>query len=103
MKDKIEKIIVEIEKIVIYARQNRENTWVELNQQITNLIQIMTEFLQFAEKKSALGEEFPVNIIICQIQNLNEAYRRKDAVLLADTLQYEIINALYVFMEQGEL
>lgn len=102
MKDRIERVILEIEKLIINIRQNKEEFWIEVNQQMPDLIQIMTEFLHFAEEKRALGEEFPVDIIICQIQNLNEAYRRKDAILLADTLQYEIINALYVFMEQGE-
>ena len=40
-----------------------------------------------------------MDTVIQQIQNLNDAYTAKDEVLLADTLEYEIKNTVYVYME----
>ena len=43
-----------------------------------------------------------MDILLQQLQNLDEAYTQKDEVLLADTLEYEVSNALQVYLEQGE-
>ena len=61
-----------------------------------------SEMVNWAQQQIKEGREFPIDILLQQLQNLDEAYTQKDEVLLADTLEYEISNALQIYLEQGE-
>ena len=95
-------IIENTEKMALQLRQMTDDTWNYVNQNIGSVISAMMVILEWAEELVKNGEEFPVDIILQQIQNLNDAYEKKDEVMLADTLEYEIVNALYVYQERGE-
>ena len=91
-----------IEKMVLYLRQATDEAWDYVNAHAQELICKMAEMVDWAQQKKNTGGELPIDILLQQLQNLNEAYTQKDEILLADTLEYEISNALQVYMEQGE-
>lgn len=89
-------------QMAFWLRQASDNAWSDINEQIEKVILAMTEIVEWAQKLIEAGADFPIDVVLQQIQNLNEAYTAKDEVLLADTLEYEITNTLYVYLEQGE-
>ncbi len=89
-------------QMAFQLRQASDNAWSDINEQIEKVILAMTEIVEWAQKLIEAGTDFPIDVVLQQIQNLNDAYTAKDEVLLADTLEYEIKNTLYVYLEQGE-
>ena len=91
-----------VEEMVLRLRQASDDAWDYVNAHVQELVYKMTEIVDWAQQKINEGEEFPMDILLQQLQNLDEAYTQKDEVLLADTLVYEVSNALQVYLEQGE-
>lgn len=91
-----------VEEMVLRLRQASDDAWDYVNAHVQELVYKMTEIVDWAQQKINEGEEFPMDILLQQLQNLDEAYTQKDEVLLADTLEYEVSNALQVYLEQGE-
>ena len=91
-----------IEEMTLRLRQASDDAWDYVNAHVQELVYRMTEMVDWAQQKINEGEEFPMDILLQQLQNLDEAYTQKDEILLADTLEYEVSNALQVYMEQGE-
>lgn len=95
----IDLVIPIIEDMIMNLRQCTDTVWKEVNTHIGVVISMMTEIINWAQDLIGKGEEFPMDMVIQQIQNLNDAYMAKDEVLLADTLEYEIKNTVYLYME----
>lgn len=95
----IDLVIPIIEDMILKLRQCTDTVWEDVNTHIGVVISMMTEIVNWARNLIGQGEEFPMDTVIQQIQNLNDAYTAKDEVLLADTLEYEIKNTVYVYME----
>lgn len=91
-----------IEEMTLRLRQASDDAWDYVNAHVQELVYKMTEIVDWTQQKINEGEEFPMDILLQQLQNLSEAYTQKDEVLLADTLEYEVSNALQVYVEQGE-
>lgn len=91
-----------IEEMTLRLRQASDDAWDYVNAHAQELVYKMTEIADWAQQKINEGEEFPMDILLQQLQNLDEAYTQKDEILLADTLEYEVSNALQVYLEQGE-
>ena len=91
-----------IEEMALRLRQASDDAWDYVNAHVQELVYKMTEIVDWTQQKINKGEEFPMDILLQQLQNLGEAYTQKDEVLLADTLEYEVSNALQVYVEQGE-
>lgn len=91
-----------IEEMTLRLRQASDDAWDYVNAHVQELVYRMTEMVDWAQQKINEGEEFPMDILLQQLQNLDEAYTQKDEILLADTLEYEVSNALQVYLERGE-
>lgn len=91
-----------VNEMVMRLRQTADDAWDYVNVHIQELICKMTEMVNWVQQQINAGEEIPIDILLQQLQNLYEAYEQKDEVLLADTLEYEISNALQIYYEQGE-
>lgn len=98
----IENTIRTTEQMILQLRQTSDGAWDYVNAHMKELIDTMTAVVEWAQQLIRNGEDFPLDVVLQQIQNLNEAYTAKDEILLADTLEYEIKNALYIYLEKGE-
>ena len=101
-KKEIQSTIEKTEQIILQLRQASEGVWNNVNEYMTELILTMTTLVEWAQQVVKAGEDFPIEVVLQQVQNLNEAYRARDEVLLADTLEYEVRNALEIYLENGE-
>ena len=95
VKEEIDKI----EQIVEALRQVKEYVWNSVNTEINIITEIFMRLIEKAQIIIDEGGEFPIDIVLQQIKNFNEALNMKDEILMADTLQYEIVNTMYVYLE----
>lgn len=94
------KLIEMTEEVILALRQNREDVLNQVNRLMKPLLCRLSELVQCLEQQENAEE---VNqIILARLQNLNMAYSRMDIVLLADVLQYEIVELLHFSMEIAE-
>ncbi|WP_418372934.1 hypothetical protein [Agathobacter sp.] len=99
--EEIKKEIDNIDNMIKHLRQSTDGLWNYINDHINTTISMMMEIVEWAQQIVNSGIEFPINTVVQQIQNMNESYTAKDEVLLADTLEYEIKNTFYVYMENN--
>ena len=92
----------ECERIIRSLRYNEESAFQEMPRLITKLVAFLQNFLIQAERWNEEGADFPIEVILQQVRNLDEAYREKDVIMLADTLEFEIIVSLTIYMENVE-
>lgn len=100
--DEINEAIGRTEEMVLLLRRGADEAWNYVNANMEKMVSVMTEIVTWAQRMVSKGVDVPIEVILQQIQNLNEAYTKQDEVLLADTLEYEITNALYLYLEEGE-
>lgn len=101
--ERISRVIVLLKKIEeIYQDICRTDYSIaenKLNQEISNIAKTVTEFLEMSGVLQQYEIEVPQDIILAQLQNLLTAFERKDQILLADTLHYEIADTLEFYIE----
>ena len=96
--------INKIEQIVVDLRQAKEYVWNSVNSEINIITEIFMHLIETVQIILNEGGEFPIDVVLQQIKNFHEAFNMKDEILMADTLQYEIVNTMYVYLEllEGE-
>ena len=76
---------------------------VELKRMGEHLEKVYMDFLNLIPSLNKIGMNIDKNLVLGQISNLTEAIKRKDLVLLFDTLRYEILDTLHFYCEVREL
>lgn len=92
-------LMQQLDRTVLELRQVKENAVRLYVNIMPSIIKIYSELIALKEKKNY--QEIDVNILIQQLQNLESAYKQRDMVFLADTLEYEVVDSvnLYLNME----
>lgn len=100
MKTRVKKIIKEIPEVTVLLKQNKETEGYQaFNRLVPDINNAMTEFIELIPKLQAAGIDIPQDVILKQISNMAEGYEYRDNVLLADTLDYEILDTLQLYVE----
>ena len=82
----------------IYACDTGEAFMQKEDTMVSNNV-VFSEFIELIPKLKAYGVDIPMDVILQQLKNLIEAYEYNDAMLLADTLKYEINDSLQLYIE----
>lgn len=69
----------------------------ELISCIKKLNLVLKEFTDRVPEFQKLGVDVPEDIILTQMKNLMTGFEKRDTVLLADTMEYEIKNTLLFY------
>lgn len=67
--------------------------------QFSRINSIYAELIEKAEYYKEKEIEIPTEVLVMQLQNLLDAYENKDIIMLADTLEYEVNNAILFYEE----
>lgn len=97
-KQNMRELVKKNEQVILQLRQNKEDALRGCAELLPEIVNYMTELLKLAEKKD-LGVEIPVEVLLQQMKNVEGAYRQKDVVVLADTLEYEIKESMYFYID----
>lgn len=60
---------------------------------------IMTSFIESIDKLREHDIDIPADVLISQLNNLLDAYENNDYVMLADSLHYELTEAVKLYVE----
>lgn len=93
--------LVEREKeIILKLRQNKKQCLEQAAESLPDMVNIFQELFAFAlaDRKSE-GIEIPIDILEQQLENLEHFYCQRDIVQLADTLEYEMLESVYFYLE----
>lgn len=92
-------ILTELPEIIRLLRQNDIQGYNLLNKKMESLNNVIVEFIDRIPEFKKKSIDVPEDILLSQINNLVEGYENKDNALLADTLEYEITEALLMYQE----
>lgn len=96
----VKKLISEIPCIVKLLRQNKGNeAYNKFGEMFGELNNAMLTFINAIPAINSMGLDIPTDVVISQLNNMVEGFQYKDNVLLADTLEYEIMETMKLYDE----
>lgn len=96
----VKKLIESIPPIVKQLRQNKGNeAYTEFGKIFSDLNSSMLTFINAIPAINSMGVDIPTDVVISQLNNMVEGFQHKDNVLLADTLEYEIMESMNLYYE----
>lgn len=96
------KLRTRIENILVGLRQNRDRIMNQVNEVIPEISFFLNDFLKECVEQTQNSQRFPIDILVQQIKNWNESYAHKDIVMMADTLEYELMESLEFYIQIKE-
>lgn len=81
------------------CRTDSEKAYLALSKVITDIAEIMSEFIGKCELLVNYGVDIPTDVLLAQLQNLLDGFEHRDFVMMADTLHYEIADSLQLYSE----
>lgn len=95
---KAESLLEKLQKVILELRQNREYAVAHTAEVLPELVQIFQVLLGMAETQTK-EVEIPTDILLQQLENFEQFYRQEDIVQLADTLEYEMKETIFFYLE----
>lgn len=86
-----------LKEISLHFMQDKDETYKDFSEKIKEVSEVMMHFFNESERMKEIGIDVPQNVITAQLENIVEGLGKKDSMLLADTLQYEILPSLEYF------
>ncbi|MDD3239364.1 MAG: hypothetical protein PHW47_04615 [Lachnospira sp.] len=100
MKEIIMQEIPKIEHIADLLYQNKAHiVFNDLENEFQMISKIMIEFINRCDQYNEMGMEIPKEVLLSQMQNCMEAYKKGDILMLADSFQYEICQSISLFRD----
>lgn len=91
-----------IENILVGLRQNRDRIMNQVNEVIPEISLFLNDVLNECVEQKDNNKNLPIDILIQQVKNWNESYIYKDIVMMADTIQYELMEAIEFYIQIKE-
>lgn len=96
----IDNLIIKIGEITSLLYQNNTSSAYKFfNNIMPQLNDIIAEFIEDIPRFKQFDVDIPQEVILSQLDNLLDAFENKDTIMLADTLEYEIKQALMVYKD----
>lgn len=100
MKNEIDGELKNITYMVERLYQNQLLEILEtLNIHFEIICKIMLDFIRNSDEYTTLGFQIPKDVLLCQVKNFITSYEKKDPLMLADVLKYEISESLMFYRE----
>lgn len=90
----IDNVIGEMSEIAELLWQAEEDAYQKLTEYVNGWQQILQEMINMMCRWTEEGKEIPLDIILCQLENFDMALTRKDDMMLADVLNFELKETL---------
>ena len=94
IKEYIDNVIGEMSEIAEQLWQAEEDVYQKLAEYVNGWQQILQEMINTMCQWTEEGKEIPLDIILCQLENFDMALTRKDDMMLADVLNFELKETL---------
>lgn len=96
----LDELIGELKELseMFYKDKERE-AFAKLAQMIKTINEVMAEFINKIPKYNEKGADIPADVVLAQLNNLVEAMKYKDTVMLGDCIRYELIESISLYKE----
>ena len=94
IKEYIDNVIGEMNGITEQLWQGNEEAYQKLSEYAKGWQQILQEMIANMCRWTEEGKEIPLDIVLCQLENFDMALTRKDDMMLADVLNFELKETL---------
>ena len=74
----------------------------QVNEVIPEISLFLNDVLNECVEQKDNNKNLPIDILIQQVKNWNESYIYKDIVMMADTIQYELMEAIEFYIQIKE-
>lgn len=98
----LKKLKIKIEGIMVELRQNRDRIMNQVNEVIPEISLFLNYVLNECVEQKDNDKNLPIDILIQQVKNWNESYTYKDIVMMADTIQYELMETIEFYIQIKE-
>lgn len=98
----LKKLKIKIEGIMVELRQNRDRIMNQVNEVIPEISLFLNDVLNECVEQKDNDKNLPIDILIQQVKNWNESYTYKDIVMMADTIQYELMETIEFYIQIKE-
>ncbi len=98
----LKKLKIKIEGIMVELRQNRDKIMNQVNEVIPEISLFLNDVLNECVEQKDNDKNLPIDILIQQVKNWNESYTYKDIVMMADTIQYELMETIEFYIQIKE-
>lgn len=98
----LKKLKIKIEGIIVELRQNRDRIMNQVNEVIPEISLFLNDVLNECVEQKDNDKNLPIDILIQQVKNWNESYTYKDIVMMADTIQYELMETIEFYIQIKE-
>lgn len=89
MREKIDKVIGEMQNVAEMLWKCEAGAYQCMNEYVSGWQAVLQEMMNRMCRWTEEGNEIPLDIIVCQMENFETAVRKKDDLMLADVLQFE--------------
>ncbi|MFQ7119244.1 MAG: hypothetical protein ACLU42_12210 [Roseburia faecis] len=100
--EELKELRTKIENILVGLRQNRDRIMNQVNEVIPEISLFLNDVLNECVEQKDNNKNLPIDILIQQVKNWNESYIYKDIVMMADTIQYELMEAIEFYIQIKE-
>lgn len=98
----LKKLKIKIEGIMVELRQNRDRIMNQVNEVIPEISLFLNDALNECVEQKDNDKNLSIDILIQQVKNWNESYTYKDIVMMADTIQYELMETIEFYIQIKE-
>lgn len=98
----LKKLKIKIEGIMVELRQNRDRIMNQVNEVIPEISLFLNDVLNECVEQKDNDKNLSIDILIQQVKNWNESYTYKDIVMMADTIQYELMETIEFYIQIKE-
>ena len=100
--EELKELRTKIENILVGLRQNRDRIMNQVNEVIPEFSLFLNDVLNECVEQKDNNKNLPIDILIQRVKNWNESYIYKDIVMMADTIQYELMEAIEFYIQIKE-
>lgn len=100
--EELKELRTKIENILVGLRQNRDRIMNQVNEVIPEISLFLNDVLNECVEQKDNNKNLPIDILIQQVKNWNESYIYKDIVMMADTIQYKLMEAIEFYIQIKE-
>ena len=100
--EELKELRTKIENILVGLRKNRDRIMNQVNEVIPEISLFLNDVLNECVEQKDNNKNLPIDILIQQVKNWNESYIYKDIVMMADTIQYELMEAIEFYIQIKE-
>lgn len=100
MLNEASKLINEFPQLAeLFYKDMQKEAFGKLSQMMPDINRVMASFISAIPSYNEQGAGIPIDVVVTQLNNLMEALKNKDTIMLADCIQYELTESISIYKE----